>query len=188
MLHKQIPSHCLLYGALTAFGWLWDGDYAQQWTLKYIIWWPAEHIKNKAQRQRHTSAKIICVSVHWPLEMSLMKMSDLIYSSASWLWTTFHLGTNAKKGKSMNCTRDFNDSELYDIMSEGLHSSFHSSGRAPRSTHSLHKLNDMNTTDGVRHYLNSPRPCKSQWHVIRTLKYFYVLVWFAASAGFRCIR
>lgn len=46
----------------------------------------------------------------------------------------------------------------------------------------------MNTTDGVRHYLNSPRPYKSQWHVIRTLKYFYVLVWFAASAGFRFIR
>lgn len=57
-----------------------------------------EHIKNKAQCQKNTSEKLICVSVQWPLERSLMEMSsDLIYSSALWPLKTFHLVTNAKR-------------------------------------------------------------------------------------------
>lgn len=56
-----------------------------------------EHIKNKTQCQKHTSEKIICVSVQWPLERSPMEMSDLIYSSASWPWKNFHFVINVTR-------------------------------------------------------------------------------------------
>lgn len=112
---KHIPSHSPLSGVWTSskhskapwLAWRWRKKYSTG-HLSISFEGPVEHIKNKAQCQKHTSEKFICVSVQWPLERSLMEMSsDPIYFSASWPWKTFHLVTNAKKGSGMNCTRRF---------------------------------------------------------------------------------
>lgn len=152
-----------------ALGWFWDGEKNGHLGLSFegLV----EHIKNKGQCGRHTSGHIMCVSVPWRLEMSLIRMSDLIYSSASWVWTTFHLGTEAKRQKHelqktfqrfrtclWQCQRDY---------TEAFNQRSGPSGEASRSTYSTGLVtpegNDMNVTNREHHYPNWSQPFSSQW-------------------------
>ncbi len=138
-----------------------------------------EHIKNKAQCQKHTSEKFIWVSVQWPLERSLMEMSsDPIYSSASWPWKTFHLVTNVKRQRhelhktflmvQNLCLWHIVRGITFMFFFKGLETEVRSFGRSLQisifgeTSHSASSVTSTWITDVHEHHLKWSEPFRSQ--------------------------